>query len=51
MAGRPIKSYGISPIINSLAIDSIENPHLNNDFGTTFATPDKIFGSSGLTGL
>jgi hypothetical protein len=37
-------SCGIGSIINSWAIDSIANPHLNNDLGTIIAFPGETFG-------
>ncbi len=37
-------SCGIGSIINSWAIDSIANPHLNNDLGTIIAFPSETFG-------
>ncbi|MGD9164431.1 MAG: hypothetical protein PVF13_06680, partial [Chromatiales bacterium] len=37
-------SCGICSIINSLAIDSIANPHLNDDPGAIIAFPGETFG-------
>jgi hypothetical protein len=37
-------SCGICSIINSLAIDSIANPHLNDDLGTIITFPDETSG-------
>jgi hypothetical protein len=37
-------SCGIDSIINSWTIDSIANPHLNNDLGTFIAFPGETFG-------
>jgi hypothetical protein len=37
-------SYGICSIINSLAIDSIANPHLNSDPGAIITFLDEAFG-------
>jgi hypothetical protein len=37
-------SCGIGSIINSWAIDSIANPHLNNDLGAIIAFPGKHLG-------
>jgi hypothetical protein len=37
-------SCGICPIINSLAIDSMVNPQLNDDPGTIIVFPGETFG-------
>jgi hypothetical protein len=37
-------SYGICSIINRLTIDSIANPHLNDEPGTIITFLDEMFG-------
>jgi hypothetical protein len=46
LAPISLSSCGIGSIINSWAIDSIANPHLNNDLGTIIAFPGETFGQA-----